>query len=169
MEGTFFCAPEYISVEGPLIFLAGPVRGGGKWQEKAVVYIRAYDISINIASPYRMSDLRKKLDDEEHKIQTRWESYHLRRAAEEGAILFWLAREREHDCKRAYAQTTRFELGEWKVYHDFLKAPLVVGIEKGFTGERYVRERFAKSPEVPIVRSLEDACEKVVDIARKKG
>ena len=57
-----------------------------------------------------------------------------RAAAASGAIVFWLAKEKEglHNCSRAYAQTSRFELGM------FLHASPIVGIEPGFSGEEYL-------------------------------
>lgn len=44
---------------------------------------------------------------------------------------------------RAYAQTSRWELSEWKERLARLGSdmPLVVGIEAGFSGERYMRYR----------------------------
>lgn len=57
--------------------------------------------------------------------------------------MFWLAKETEHVCHRAYAQTSRWELSEWKERLARLGSdmPLVVGIEAGFSGERYMRYR----------------------------
>ena len=55
--------------------------------------------------------------------------------------MFWLPNEVEHVDGRSYAQTTRFELGE-----HFGKNPekLVVGIEPGFTGEKYIRLKLSQ-------------------------
>src|SRR5262249_60610796 len=97
--------------------------------------------------------------------QVDWETHHLRRAAELGAILFWLANEVEHDCGRAYAQTTRFELAEWKMRHERDGVKLVVGIEDGFSGAKYIRRRFGQDcPGVPIVATLEEACWAAVEV-----
>jgi hypothetical protein len=50
-------------------------------------------------------------------------------------------------------------LAEGKERHQHDGAPLVVGIEEGFTGARYNRRRFAQDcPEVPIESSLEETC-----------
>jgi hypothetical protein len=90
--------------------------------------------------------------------QLDWETEHLRRAGSTGAVMFWLARERAHDCARPHAQTTRFELAEWKERAS-RGARVVVGIEPGFTGARYVRRRFAQDcPAVPVCATLEATC-----------
>jgi hypothetical protein len=92
---------------------------------------------------------------------------YLRRAAKEGVILFWLAKEDEHVCHRAYAQTSRFEIGEWKERHCRDGSHIVVGIEPGFTGGRYIRRRFGQDcPDVHIAESLEDTCRKAIEIAQ---
>jgi hypothetical protein len=81
--------------------------------------------------------------------------------------LFWLAAEAEHDCTRSYAQTSRFELSEWKIRHERDGVRLVVGIEDGFSGARYILRRFGQDcPAVPIVRTLEDACELASKLVR---
>ncbi len=98
-----------------------------------------------------------------------WETFHLRNAGWNGVVLFWLAKEFEHDCKRAYAQTSRFELGEWKVIHERDGSNLVVGIEEGFTGDRYIKRRLPQDcPEVPILSTLEETCEKAVELAYRR-
>jgi hypothetical protein len=96
--------------------------------------------------------------------QVDWETYHLRRAARDGAIMFWLAGEAEHNCRRAYAQTSRFELGEWKMRHERDGVKLIVGIDDGFTNRRYITRRLEQDcPCVPICSSLEETCIRVVE------
>jgi hypothetical protein len=157
--GMLVMPPQYPALRGPLVFLAGPVQGSADWQHDAISYLTAPALDLNIASP-RRSYLPGTFD---YGAQVDWETHHLRRAAEKGVILFWLAAEREHDCNRSYAQTTRFELAEWKVRHQRDGARLVVGIEDGFSGARYIRRRFTQDcPAVPIVTSLEDACDQTI-------
>ncbi|MBI4854122.1 MAG: hypothetical protein HY819_20185 [Acidobacteria bacterium] len=77
--------------------------------------------------------------------------------------MFWLAKEITHTCDRAYAQTTRFELGEWKARYDQGKIKLVLGIEEGFSNSRYIRRRFSQDcPSVKICSSLEETCQEIV-------
>lgn len=128
--------PNNIEVSGPVIFLAGPIQGAKDWQGEAIRIIHAIDPEITIASPRR-----EYLDGEfVYEKQVDWETKYLRTAASDGVILFWLAKELEHDRKRAYAQTSRFELAEWKIRHECGGAKLVIGIEDGFTGGKVYQE-----------------------------
>jgi hypothetical protein len=141
------------------VFLAGPIQGAADWQADAISYLTASAPTLNIASPRRWY-LPGTFD---YGAQVDWETHHLRRAAENGVILFWLAAEREHDCNRSYAQTTRFELAEWKIRHERDGVLIVVGIEEGFSGAPYIRRRLAQDcPAVPVVTSLEEACDRTV-------
>jgi hypothetical protein len=81
-------------------------------------------------------------------------------------ILFWLAREAESVPGRAYAQTTRFELAEWKVRHERDGVRLAVGIEEGFSGARYICHRLGQDcPRVPVLPSLPDVCAAAAELA----
>ena len=153
--GRLVLPPEYCKLEGPVIFLAGPIQGAPDWQSQAIAIIREIAPWINIASP------RRDYFDEDcvYEEQVDWETHYLRRAAENGLILFWLAKEAHHVCERAYAQTSRFELGEWKVWHEKDKVRLVVGLEEGFTNSRYIVRRLSQDcPSVPILGSLTETC-----------
>src|SRR5690606_29490452 len=86
--------------------------------------------------------------------QVDWETHFLRRAGEQGVIAFWLAAQTEETPGRSDAQTTRFELAEWKVRHERDGAKLALGIEEGFGNARYIRRRFSQdAPNVPITDS----------------
>jgi hypothetical protein len=162
MSGLLVAPPNYLELTGPLVFLAGPIQGAADWQAEAIRTLQALSPVLNIANP-RHSYSSGSF---EYAAQVDWESYHLHRAAAEGVILFWLAREGTHRCDRAYAQTSRFELAEWKVRHERDGAKLVVGIEDGFTGAKYIRRRFGQDcPHMPLCESLEDACRSAVMLA----
>ena len=161
--GKLILPPNYTEVSGPVVFLAGPIQGAEDWQSKATELIRKISPSLHIASPRK-----EYLDDEfVYEKQVDWETHYLRRAANNGVILFWLAKENKHNCERAYAQTSRFELAEWKVRSEGEGIKLVIGIEDGFTGARYIRRRFSQdSPYVSILDSLSATCEKAADLLR---
>src|SRR5262245_33721694 len=106
--------PGYPNLAGPLVFLAGPIQGAPDWQSQAVSALAGLAPGLHVANPRRVY-LPGQF---EFDPQVDWETHHLRRAAADGVILFWAAKEVEHDCARAYAQTTRFELAEWKVRHE---------------------------------------------------
>jgi hypothetical protein len=99
--------------------------------------------------------------------QVDWETHYLTQAGRSGAILFWLAREMHHRCDRAYAQTSRFELGEWKARHERDNVRIVVGIEEGFSNARYIRRRFTQDcPRVTICQTLAETCQASVEAIR---
>lgn len=152
--------PDYPSIDGPLVFLAGPIQGAPDWQVEASRLLGEISPCLHLANP-RRGNAPGTVD---YGMQVDWETHHLRLAANTGVILFWLAREIESIPGRAYAQTTRFELAEWKMRHERDRARLVVGIEDGFSGARYIRHRFSRDcPQVPLCDSLEEACRKVVE------
>ncbi|MEK6899750.1 MAG: nucleoside 2-deoxyribosyltransferase domain-containing protein [Nanoarchaeota archaeon] len=170
MTGKILIAPEYEAIEGPLIFLAGPIQGAYRWQDDAIRIISQSAPELNIASPRRSSERSHdgNFSTEMYAEQVDWETCHLRRAGKDGVILFWLAKESEHLCDRAYAQTTRFELAEWKMRHERDGANLVIGIESGFTGAKYIKRRFSQDcPEVSICSTLEATCEEAVRYVMK--
>jgi hypothetical protein len=159
--------PDYPEIDEPLIFLAGPIQGARNWQEEAVAIIHRVDPTLTVASPRRPVVFRGEFKEAMYEEQVDWETHHLRKAGANGVVLFWLAKEDEHDCGRAYAQTTRFELGEWKERNCRKEGALVLGIEPGYTGARYIRRRFAQDcPLVPIFDSLAEACRTAAQTAR---
>jgi hypothetical protein len=172
--GRLIIAPEYVDFDSPLIFLAGPIQGAQRWQDQAVKLIWSYDAGINIANPRRTSESYTKGDftPEMYNEQVDWETHYLRLTAKKnGVVLFWLAREDEHSCHRAYAQTSRFELAEWKAEHMYNGTKLAIGVEQQdgkdlFTGSRYIRRRMSQDcPEVPIFSTLEETCSEAVRLA----
>lgn len=151
--------PEIIELQGPTIFLAGPIQGALDWQTSATKIIQELSPKANIANPRR-----EYLDGEfVYEKQVDWETHFLNIAAKTGVILFWLAKEHSHNPERAYAQTTRFELAEWKVKHERDGVKLAIGIEPGFSNERYIRRRFGQDcPGVTVSSTLETTCENAV-------
>ena len=148
-----------------IIFLAGPIQGSYEWHEKVIKLIneelKNKDIKYKIASP-KANEKPKNFD---YDKQVDWESYYLNAAAKNGVILFWLANEKEHDPKRAYAQTTRFEIAEWKTkqLHD-KNINIIVGFDSNFPGDKYIRKRISEeNPSIKIIDDLEklvkEACE----------
>lgn len=162
-ERNLYIPTNYIEQENkkPLIFLAGPIQGAIDWQSIATDIIHTSRPDITIASP-RRGYLPGEFN---YKEQVDWETHHLRRAGANGVLLFWLAQEVEHDPGRAFAQTTRAELFEWKVRHERDGVKMVIGIENGFSGARYIRHRFLQDcPEIKITDNLEETCAIAVEL-----
>jgi nucleoside 2-deoxyribosyltransferase-like protein len=158
--------PEQRELTGPVVFLAGPIQGTADWQSRAIERLGTLAPSLHVASPRR----DRLSEDFDYVEQYDWETMHLRRAAQDGVVMFWLAKETTHHPERAYAQTTRAELFEWKVRHERDGSRLIIGIEEGFSGARYIRHRFAQDcPDVPILDSLERTCRQVAAMTQGAG
>lgn len=160
-KGQIILPPNYPQhLKGPMVFLAGPIQGAPNWQEEAIAYFQKHAPQLNVACP------RKTYLDGTfiYAEQVDWETHFLNKAAQSGVVLFFLAKEEVHYPDRAYAQTTRFELGEWKVKQAQLGCKMVVGIQNGFTNARYIKRRLMQdNPDVAITESLAQTCQQVVD------
>jgi hypothetical protein len=155
--------PEIIdSGDRPIIFLAGPIQNGPNWQARATKIINDLSSEILVANPRR-----EYLDGEfVYEAQVDWETHYLHKAGKNGVVLFWLAVQETPSPERPYAQTTRFEIGEWKTRAELLKEKVVVGFEEGFSNSRYIRRRFSQDAGwVPLLSSLEETCQAAVTLA----
>lgn len=149
--------PEITDVSGKIIFLAGPIQGAPEWHLEAIKILNEIIKSpITIACPKRQNDSWVY----DFNRQVDWESAFLEKSSRTGVILFWLAKEHKHQCDRAYAQTTRFELAEWlKEAYISANCQVTVGIEDGFPGARYIRRRVATHyPKVIVHNTLKATC-----------
>lgn len=151
--------PEQAEIDNPIIFLAGPIQGASDWQARAIEILHSANPDLVIASPRRDS-FGERFD---YREQVDWETEYLRRAGFNGVILFWLAKEQEQIPGRSYAQTTRFELAEWVTEHKYTGAKVVIGIEEGYSGARYVRHRLREYDGIPVVDSLETVCQEALN------
>jgi hypothetical protein len=148
------------TLDGPLVYLAGPIQGAPNWQREAVDLLGAAAPDLHVACP-RAVNFRGGPD-----LHLIWERAYAERAARDGVILCWLPRETAHRCSRSYAAQTRFELGEWAVRAQRGEVRLVIGIERGFTGGPHLARRFGLDyPQVPRCRSLRQACAAAAELA----
>lgn len=155
--------PEIAETDGPLIFLAGPIQGARDWQTEAAATIHDIDPAIVVASPRRDYPEGTFV----YEKQVDWETHFLRKAGQIGVVGFWLAAQEEETPGRAYAQTSRFELAEWKMRHEYEGVKLTVGIEEGFGNVRYIRRRFSQDcPDVKVADNLPEMCKNAVDLVR---
>jgi len=166
--GQVLYPPKIIDISGGIIFLAGPIQGADPWQEKAIKIIRELDNAPHIACPRRPAPIRKEFGKAEYEAQVDWETHYLRKAGLSGVVMFWLAKEFEHICTRTYAQTSRLELGEWKIRHERDAIKLAIGIESGFTNERYIRRRFGQDcSNIVVCSSLQETCKQAIKLFHK--
>lgn len=183
---TTFAAPEpslkFSFIHGNYgIFLAGPILGAGDWQSEADVHIRNFAAKANVSNlsifnPRRpeFTDL-KDFDDTTFYQQVDWEHTHLASAHNQGVRLFWLAKQTIPMPHRSYGLTTMFELGE--AIGDIIAksqnpaSKIIVGIEEGFTNEKYLRYTIAKkSPTVILASTLKETCQQTINwIKQQRG
>lgn len=155
----------YASFNGRFIFLAGPIQGAEDWQSRAIQLLDTQDQhDVHIACPRRAGEL-KKLDARGRVEQYDWEHNFLEHAIRDGVILFWLANEAKHLCDRAYAQTSRFELG-WAVGTLMGQGgKVVVGFDDRFSNAPYLRHTIGRfAPGIPLCSTLEETCEQALDL-----
>ena len=164
--GEIILPPEYKNVSGPLIFLAGPIKGSANWQGDAIEQITKGS-DVHIACPRRSAlPTGTKLEGRGYHEQVDWEHHYLDYAAEHGVIVFWLAKQDHETPGRAYAQTSRLELGEAIARHYLQNIKLVVGVEEGFTNERYIRRTLAqKCASVKVFAHMSDTIEEAIKMA----
>lgn len=143
-------APEYDNVstfeesKDIVIFMAGPASGCENWQEEFMKKIqeKLKDIKINkniiLCNPRRLEKPKNFVYEE----QVVWESYYLSKAALQGFIVFWFAKETEKIPGRSFARTSRFEIGEWFAKGQIIPGfKMIVGREDGFEGFEYIESR----------------------------
>jgi hypothetical protein len=151
----------------PVYFLAGPIQGAPNWQADASEYIKAHVPGRNthIANPRREVMNSRFIYDQ----QVGWEKRYLRRAAQWGAMIFWLAaqdRTLPYRKGRAYAQTTRMEFGRaigWLDYDSDVKISL--GIDPGYEGSEDYYLHTAREYSMLVFDTLENT----VDHALKRS
>ncbi len=166
----------------PLLFLAGPIRGGGDWQSQMADQILSQAPSAHIACPSRW--------DSEHRLvrhfnqpfsrasnrQLVWERHYLKQAGLEphvpGCIIFWLALEsaiNPHPGPEPYAMDTRRELGKFTAFAEMMKVRMVVGGNRNFHGLDVIlfELRAAFGSQVMFCENMEDAAKYSILTARQ--
>lgn len=131
---------KIVNIDGKTVFLAGPIQGAPKWHEKAIEHLAKYvkDKTFTVACPKKNYQEGKFV----YNLQVDWETHYLNAASKNGVIVFWLANEATKVEGRQYAQTTRFELAEWLTKASIDPSiQLMIGIENGFSGDRYIKQR----------------------------
>ena len=134
-------------VQSPLIFLAGPIRGGGDWQASMAEEILRQEPLANIACPSRWDGTHRLAShfyqpfSKAHNRQLVWERHYLKQAGLEhdvpGCVVFWLgseSRTNPHPGPDPYAMDTRREIGKFTAYAETMNVRMVVGGDCAFYG-----------------------------------
>ncbi|HMF33383.1 MAG TPA: hypothetical protein VKK79_18300 [Candidatus Lokiarchaeia archaeon] len=161
-------------LDGPVIYLAGPIIGAPKWQGEAVAILHTLDPDLFVASPStRLPEDQKRAQVKGNQPnftdQLTWERYYMEMASKQGAILFWLPVEKQHDCNHPYARDTRGELGEWRgrlAYDKDLR--VVIGREEGFDTHYVIQRNYQTVvPGIKFYSSLDETCTEATRLARQ--
>ena len=176
---NFITSPNYLEpyelTSAINIFLAGPILGTWDWQAAVQREFEYWAETssmcqpINVFNPRRpeFTDLADFTDSTFYE-QVDWEHHHLAEAQRNGITLFWLANKTKEMPHRNYGLTTLFELGEIVGNSATSSIPLVVGIEPGFTNEKYLRYTIKnKAPNAVMANTIKSTVEKVMDMITK--
>lgn len=158
----------------PLIFLGGPIRGGGDWQHQMCLALHDQPCIENcvIACPCRWDKWEGGHPLAEHFLEGRenfftdqldWEEHYLALAGTHknpGCIIFWLGCESEqypHPGPEPYAMDTRRELGEWKMRMKLQNGRVVIGADRRFYGLSQIHRSFSRELgyDLPLYETIE--------------
>lgn len=171
MSNIYFPPDKWYDDDSKLVFLAGPIIDSNDWQNDAIEFLRPLiiDEKISVANP------RKKMlqtyDDETYFHQISWETYHIRAASANGAIIFWIPK-----CEYRVDERYMIELAEWltHVKYRINSQPenlirLVIGIEPDAKEEDYIKLRISQDmPGFPVFSSLQEVCEIAINSFKMK-
>lgn len=179
------------TIDSPLFFLAGPIRGGGDWQSHMADHIMSRRMSALIACPSRWDDTHRLAEHFHQPFspavnrQLVWERHYLRQAGIEpnvpGCVIFWLGLEsvqHPHPGPEPYAMDTRREIGKFIAYLEVLSwfpelegkmdVRVVVGGDPNFHGLDVIlfelSEAFGRS--FPFYENMGNVADRAIQIAQ---
>ncbi len=154
---------ERIHPSLPLIFLAGPIRGGGDWQWQMATALIRQCPDVQIACPCRWNEVHPLSSyfvrpfSPAPNRQLYWERHYMERAAlnpkQRGCVLFWFGledRKNPHQGPGPYAMDTRREIGKFTAFKKMFPATrIVVGGSEAFYGLSVIRDELDDATGVP--------------------
>lgn len=173
-----------ITEKFPLFFLAGPVQGGGNWQEECCIELAQRITSgFFVVVPCRWHSLDRLYGfrvsglEEIFSSQTEWEHYYLnlanvRSRTHQGCIIFWLPRESRKSPRgdgQPYARDTYGELGRWGRSAALSGARVIVGAETDFPGLSSIQKNLnldANGSQITIWPTLAETVEQAVHFVK---
>ena len=158
-------APNYdgIPTDAPIMFTAGPIQGAPHWQKQVIEIAKDIPADIDtlhIANPRRETiRVMGDFSDDDYNTQVDWEEVHILRSYKIGGILYWFAAQdpnEPYEPGRAYAQTTKIELGDTiGMIRAGQKINVVVGFDPEYKGgsKKYIAKR-AEEFDIPVYSDL---------------
>jgi len=181
MEGLIIPKNYVETKQTPVIYLAGPIRSAPNWQDLTARTILEKNLELIVASPRREQDengQKQYILSEKYllkgnltkfKRQREWEREYMELAAEKGTLLFWLPKEENHSCEKAYGKITAFELGIW--LQNYLQNPnlnIVLGTDGEFSEIRTILYDYeTDAPQLPIYADLNTTIKNAIKKAIK--
>ena len=168
--------------ERPLLFLAGPIHGGGDWQAQMAELLLKHEPGALIACPVRWDGAHRLAHHFYHPFaqamnrQLVWERHYLKQAGLEpnvpGCVIFWLSfesTEDPHGGPEPYAMDTRREIGKFTAYAEMTSVRMVIGGDRRFYGLDVIlfelNEAFGEP--IPFYERMEDVAAQAVLTARR--
>jgi len=170
------------TIKSPLLFLAGPIRGGGDWQADMAEVIMKQEPSSLITCPsrwgkeHRLASYFYKPFSQAFNRQLVWERHYLEQAGLEpdvhGCVIFWLgleSSENPHPGPAPYAMDTRREIGKFTAYAEMRDTRLVVGGDPSFHGLDVILYELSEAIEkpFPFYETMGEVAENALKIARR--
>jgi hypothetical protein len=164
-----YCQNPRLNTDTVVYYLAGPILGGGLWQEQAIDFLtKTADPKAVIACPLRFQEPHHfaRLHTQASGTmpsQLHWEQHYMNLASLEGCLIFWLPKESQTHPRtdgRPYAMMTRDELSTWRtVLGSDPNRKVVLGIEDGFPGKEeaiWLISYFLTDGILPVHNTLEE-------------
>jgi hypothetical protein len=147
----------------PLLFVAGPVQGAPDYQTALARVVLQRRPDFVVATPRVPTEIDRRTFDYDRQVD--WEERHLWRAARRGGVAFWFAARDPalpYETGRAYAQTTRIEIGKITGWRRFMPLNIAVGFDPGYAGgsERYLRRMLGRDG-IPVAGGWDEFVEHV--------
>ena len=170
------------TIESPLLFLAGPIRGGGDWQSHMAEHAMSREPSALVTCPSRWDSkhrLAKHFYQPFSKADNRqlvWERHYLKQAGLEpnvpGCVIFWLgleSAEHPHPGPEPYAMDTRREIGKFTAFAEMMKIRMVVGGHRDFHGLDVILLELSEAvgKPFPFYESMEEVVDHAIKTARQ--
>ena len=153
-----------LSDDEALLFFEGPIQGAPDWQTRFGQRVLALRPDIVVASPRVPVEFKR--GDKEFNNQVDWEEDHILRAIKHGGVAVWFAAQDlslPYRDGRAYAQTTRIEVGEllgWRRYDPTINVAIGFDPDYSSGSERYIRRK-AERVGIPVASDEDEFFEHI--------
>lgn len=169
-------------ISTPFFFLAGPIKGGGDWQNRCVEMFNQKLPEATLAVPRRWDAQHPLYAHHQSGIekafphQTYWERHYIRRAMDlsktnEGALIFWFEPQSKTEPRNdgsPYARDTYGEIGRWFRTCAYEETTIIFGADPHTPGLEVMRRNIKadlcllREDEYSIYPTLEETIEAAI-------